>query len=216
VTDEYDLDEVYTVIVQPFAEKKLSGCLYMKHHVEEARGELLLIMARLSEPGYATFNPGHPQCDYCKGSRLDRCQAHRDWLQKSSLAPMLSELPPPVKWTGEQWARYLDVRGAIKKWFEARDSEAKLNIASIPGYGLKPGRITRTVSNPQECFDRVHQSGVSLPDFMKCVSVGKEKLENAVRAATGFKGEQLDMTMRMIYQGITEEKQSAPEIVRNK
>lgn len=92
----------------------------------------------------------------------------------------------------------------------------KANPDAIPGYSLGKPRVTETVTNPQEVFNRFSAIGGSLEQFMGCITVGKTKLKEQVAGIAKVKGKALESKMEELTVGCVESKESEPSIVKSK
>ncbi len=110
----------------------------------------------------------------------------------------------------------LDACDAAELFIEAIRQEAKVRLAldpqSVPGYQLKPGRTLRPIVDAQRVYDQAVAAGLLPADFIKCVTVGKEKLEVQLKLATGFGGRALESILSQVLNGAVEEKQSKPSL----
>jgi hypothetical protein len=85
---------------------------------------------------------------------------------------------------------------------------------SIPGWKLKPGKTREVINNSQALFDRVSPKGITLAQFMGCITVGKTKLKEVLAATTLLKGKKLEAEMDGITTGIVDVKQDAPSLAK--
>ena len=124
-------------------------------------------------------------------------------------------------WTPEQRSLFLEREKQARDWLESRKDEIKALMGedpqAVPGYALKPGRTTETVTDANTVFQRFVADLQGTPDqFMPAVKVLKTGLKDAVRAATSHKGKQLDADMDALLLGCVDPKTSSPTIERVK
>lgn len=209
--NEYGLNAVRVAIIQPNAAPQVSVADYDCDDLSTAERLLSAALAAAQSP----LSPRKPGawCQYCRAKAV--CPEFRE--QGLAVAKFSCGLPDMP---GDQLATLLDQCKLAEQVVDAARSEAKRRLTenpeAIPGWRLKPGRHTETVTKPQDVFARAYARGVRQEDFLSCVTVGKAKLEAAVKAATGFKGMALESTMDVILDGCTETKVSAPILERVK
>ena len=173
---------------------------------------------RQSHAPEAPRTAGEEQCRYCRAR--ESCPTRLSWLA----AAFPATLPPlPMisarNWTPAQRALFLEREKDARDWLEARREEIKLLLSespeTVPGYGLRPGRISETLCNPQEVWQRFsHELGGTLDSFLKCIKVGKTALKDEVRAVSGAKGKALETTLARLLAGCVETTTGAPTIER--
>jgi hypothetical protein len=100
------------------------------------------------------------------------------------------------------------VRGKAKRLLEAGQT--------IPGWKLKPGSVRETITQPETVFARFLDAGGTQAQFVQAITVAKTKFKDAVKAATGRKGKELDAVVETILDGCTESKQTAALLVQDK
>lgn len=131
-----------------------------------------------------------------------------------SLEQAVSKLP------GNKLAAFLDEADFALDVIAAAKAEAKrrldLDPDSLPGYRLKPGAVQTTIRDLETVFARFIALGGTQQQYLGAMSAGKEKLSNALREATGLKGEALQEKMEQLIAGCTESKQKASSLERVK
>lgn len=216
---EYQLDEVHVAIIQPWATMKPEVCCYTKRDLILALGEMEARIVASNAPN-APRTPGEVQCKYCKAKAV--CPEARQ-VAITPPANAVGLIPPidPVKidleLSCEDLGAFLDKATIAESIIDACREEAKRRLTegeAIPGYTLKAGATRESITDAQECFNRCAAKGVTLDAFMGAVTIAKGKLKDAVKSATGDKGKALDATLAQILDGITEEKQAAPSLVK--
>ena len=108
---------------------------------------------------------------------------------------------------GAARALFLEREKEVRDWLAARKEEIKALLSerpeAVPGYGLKPGRTTETISDPQEVLDRFcHRLGGTPKAFMKRVAVAKSALKNELRALSSHQGKALEAELDALLAGV--------------
>jgi len=215
---EYHLINNITVaIIQPWVSGTPSVCRYTKEDLDTARREINEIMLRVQQPGQPR-NPSTEACRYCKAKAI--CPEAR----ALAIAPPMTGVPEGVTpehiaavLTSETLGAFLDRATQAEAVIEACRSEAKKRIDSgftVPGWAIKPGANRETITDPQTVFARFVAQGGTEAQFMPAVTLAKGKLKDAVKAATGAKGNALDALCETITAGCTETKQTASSLVK--
>ncbi len=214
------LDSIGTAIVQPLVTHKPEICEYNKEHLDIASNDLVARILASNTPG-AKRVAGKVQCQYCKARQS--CPQHAAWV--ASLIPAISDQPgilstPMAIWTPEQRAIAADLVGLAEKkladiW-EFLKSGQEQDAAFIPGWKMKPGNIREVVKDDaiQTLFDRFTAVGGTLPQFFGCLNVVKGSLNEATAKATGAKGKSLKAAVETLLDGLTEQKQNKPSLVK--
>lgn len=203
----YRLEVIRVAIIQPNCSPQVSCADYTLDDLNTAETLLLAALTAAQSP----LSPRKPGtwCQYCRAKAI--CPEFRE--QGLAVVKFSSGLPDIP---GDELATLLDQCKLAEQVVDAARIEAKCRLTenpeAIPGWRLKPGRHTETVTNPQEVFARAFARGVKHEDFLGCVTVGKARLEAALKSATGFKGKELDSLMAAVLDGCTETKVSAPSL----
>jgi hypothetical protein len=218
------LDMVACVICQPLSTHTPELCIYRKEDLERAEAELHERVVRSNDPGSPRI-AGEVQCKFCR-AKLG-CPEHQAWIGRT--LPMLpaSIVDTPVsKWTGEQAAVFLDLRGVAGKWLTETYGSLKKRLKdhpdAIPGYSLRAGNEVDTVSDPQALLDRLTaltpgmDPQIRLKAFMKAVEIGNTKFKNVVGGLTGFKGQKLKDAVDKLFEGLVDTRQNDFSIVKSK
>lgn len=206
--------EIAVAILKPYG-KPPQPCVYDADDLERAVAEMEQHVSVSHDPGSPRI-PGPDQCRYCRAQHT--CPERLAWL--SAALPAVSPPLPMVSakdWTPAQRSLFLEREKQARDWLEERKDEIKALLTTdpnaAPGYGLKEGRTTETINDPQEVFQRFARnlSGTT-EQFMSAVKVLKGGLKDAVRAATQHKGKQLEQDLDALLDGCVESKTSAPTI----
>jgi Protein of unknown function (DUF2800) len=209
--------EVFTAVIQPLVTHSPELCRYDRASLEKAEIEMCDRVRASNNPTGRT--PGLFQCKFCRATII--CKPYATWAA--------SQLPADVKepwetvmaeWTPEQKARAAERLPVMKKLIEDCNKflkqSLKDNPESIPGFGLTPGDVRSTVTDPEALFGRFVELGGTLDQFMKCVSITKKSLEAEVRATTKLKGKALWGKLDELMTGLVEVKQSEPSLEKKK
>ena len=215
---QIDCSEIGVCILKP-GRKPEPPCVYtvpdLRRSVSEMEEDV-----RQSHASDAPRTAGEDQCRYCRAR--ESCPTRLSWLS----AALPGTFPPlPLMsardWTPAQRVQFLEREKDARDWLEARREEIKLLLSkmpeAVPGYGLKPGRIIDTITDPQEVWERFsHDLGGALDGFLKCIKVGKTALKDEVRALTGSKGKALEVALDGLLTGCVESAPGSPTIERLK
>lgn len=211
------LTEVMAYVIQPLVTHDPVPCLYDKVSIKQAEDEMFDRVRRSNDP-MAMRIPGEVPCKFCLAKPV--CREYAQW--QAALLPARIALPdlPVAEWTVEQRIAFCAGVGAVEKWIEDNKEEMKELLAkdenAVPGFYLKPGNSREIVTDPEALFARFVELGGSLDQFMACVSVGKGKLEEQVRAVTKKKGKPLKVQIDSLLDGIVEQRQNAPSLAKKK
>lgn len=203
------VDEVTVALAQHWSPKS-PPCIYDKYALCIAVSEMEEDVEACYSPD-AEYNPGSPQCDYCKAKV--NCPA----FAKASLPVPFSAPPPTAKdiqeaialLPGDRLGAFLAL---VRMANEVADGETRKRLAAgqkVDGWKMSPGRVRETVNNPQEVFNRFVLMGGKTEQFLTAVSIAKGKLKDAVRGVTQHKGKQLESEIESMLDGCVESKQSA-------
>jgi len=210
-----ETQEVAVAIVQPLVTHSPELCLYGPDDLKRAALELYGRIVKSNDPKSPRV-AGVIQCAYCLAK--PNCREYQAWASQMVPAPRSILDVPVAQWTGEQCAIFLDHASVAQRWLDDCKDAVKARVeadpAAVPGWTLKPGAIKETITDPQACFDRFAALGGGIAQFMSTVSVGKSKLKEAIHAVTAAKGQQLDKAVKALTEGITEQKQNAPSLVK--
>lgn len=217
VATNYHIREATVAIIQPYSSAGISSALYNDDDLGQARAEILDILAAATRAD-APRQPSSEGCRYCRAKAV--CPEARE-LAVTPPIPVpgyvkADELAAAL--TDAKLATFLDHAAFAEKVIEACRDEAKRRItagATVPGWALKPGRSTESITDPQKVFDRFTQVGGNGEQFLACVTVGKTKLKDAVRALTTARGKALDAHLDAMLAGCTETKTSAPILTKS-
>jgi hypothetical protein len=209
----YMVDVVTVAIVQPLAGPP-SVCRYETLDLDKAVAEIDEIMAKANATNQPR-NPG-PWCQYCRAAGTDRCPESR-----ANLVTVAATQANPALTT--DLGRWLDAADAAEEAITNLRAQAKAILqagGTVPGWTLKPGRFTESITDPELVagrFGMLHKDPEEARKaFLRTVSVGKGKLKDEVAAVTGEKGKVLEARMASLLERATESNLSAPSLARVK
>lgn len=205
--------EITVAIIQPLAGEPTT-CTYGAKDLIRAESEISQLMIDIRNPGQPR-NPSTEACRYCKAKEI--CPEARGVVEH--LPALVPRDGLEIVMTPEQIAVFLEkvplaeavieaVRGKARRMLEAKQE--------IPGWRLKPGAIRETITNPELAFSRFLDAGGTQAQFVAAITVAKTKFKDAVKAATGKKGRDLDGFVEIMLEGCTEAKATAPSLVQDK
>lgn len=210
------LSEIGVTIVQPPASIEPIVTVYTGADLQRATSEMFARVVRSNTSTDRTA--GHEQCRFCLATQA--CDAYAIWNTQRMPAEVPGSIIPPAMWNAEQWNLFLEREGVAMAWLKETKEYAKSlmkeNPARIPGWKLQPTGELDTVTDPQELFTRFEKLGGKLPDYMKCLDVGKGKFKELLAATTGAKGKALELALDVLLSGIITSKEKAPAIKRVK
>lgn len=207
------IEEVACAIIQPLVTHKPVLCVYTAADLDKARDAMYDRIIASNTAGQEP-TPGEIQCQFCRAKGL--CAPYQKWA--GTLVPALQSVldVPMANWTPEQTAFALDRCGLAEDFIDRIKSHAKELLQgkpdAIPGWGLKPGAIRETITDPQVCFDRFNKLGGKLEQFLPTITISKGKLAESVATVTGAKGAALKAAIKTLTEGIVEVKQNAPSL----
>ncbi len=220
-----DVDEVICYINQPRVTHSPVLCVYSHDDLMKACDEMEARVRASLAPNPKRV-PGEKQCKFCKAKLVcpeAKAMALAVITDSVGLAPELLKKENVeyalANTTTEHLAELLE-RLPVAKWiFEAAEKEAKARLkrgADVPGWTLAEGKTLNPIVDAQTVYNRALALKVTPEAFMRCINIGKEKLETEVRAVTGSKGKGLESEMRSLIDGCTEPKQCEPSLKRVK
>lgn len=207
VSRNYNVSTVYVSLIHPWSDTPVTTAVYQERELELARTLVLSTIAE-AQKADAPRRPGSPQCDYCRAKAV--CHEARNLT--TTLVPTDRIALPLEASEVADWLRKVSVVEDIIAAVKASVKERLQSGENIPGVRLKPGAVKQTITDPQQVFARACALGVPTVDFLSAVTVGKSKLQNSVRSATGQRGKALEATMEELLAGCVEEKQNAPSL----
>ena len=201
-------------ILAPWQSQRITLARYERHHLDAARQEVLDIIAESKKPD-APRNPSLEACRYCKAKAV--CKEAREAAisdTAQSAAVMLASGTTLPTLNGATLGDFLRRAKLAEKVIDACKTEAKRRLEAgeeVPGWTLKPGRVTEKVTDAKLVVDR-YQTVTGADDIWSAVSITKGDLKELVRKHTGTKGDGLDAQMDALLAGATEKKQAGSQL----
>lgn len=212
-------EEIAVGILKPYG-KTPAPCVYSEDDLARAVQEMESQVRAMFSPN-AKRIPGEAQCRYCRFR--NECPERTAWLSSAlpALVPALLPMTLPVsEWTPAQRTAFLDVEKGCREWIDDVKAQMKPILEkdpdAAPGYALRDGKTLETIVDAQKVFSRFIEAGGTAEQFMPAVKILKDKLKQAVRDSVGSKGKELELQIRLLIDGCTEEKKCEPSIVRVK
>lgn len=207
------LQEITVAIIQPLVGKP-SVCTYTGEDLDQAKVQIVELMDRIKRPGQPRI-PSTDACKYCKAKPI--CPEARGFVE--TLPAQVPRDGLEITLTPEQIAEFLAKAPVAEAVIESVRGKARRILesgGSIPGWRLKPGAVRESITKPEVVFGRFVEAGGTQEQFVQVISVTKTKLKDAVKAATGTKGRELDARVEVILEGCTEAKQASASLVADK
>lgn len=205
--------EVTVAIIQPLTGDPTT-CTYNALDLVRALSEMETLMTNIRKPDQPR-NPSTEACKYCKAKEV--CPEARGVVQK--LPALVPRDGLEIVMTPEQIAEFLAVAPLAEAVIESVRGKARRMIDAgqeIPGWKLKPGAIRESITDPELAFARFMDAGGTQAQFVGAITVAKTRFKDAVKAATGKKGRDLDGFVEIMLEGCTEAKATAPSLVQDK
>jgi CRISPR/Cas system-associated exonuclease Cas4 (RecB family) len=206
-------EEITVAIIQPLAGEPTT-CTYTVAEIEKATNETHGLMERVRVPNQPR-NPSTEACKYCKAKEI--CPEAQGVV--ANLPALVPRDGLEIVMSPEQIAEFLAVAPLAEAVIESVRGKARRMIEAgqtVPGWKLKPGAIRESITNPELAFARFMDAGGTQAQFVQAITVAKTKFKDAVKAATGKKGRDLDGFVEIMLEGCTEAKVTAPSLVQDK
>ena len=213
------LSEIAVTVAQPPASVPPVVTVYGGLDLLQATHDMQLRVIRSNErESWMNRVAGPIQCQFCIAKM--ECRQYAQWKSQQLPAEIPTATKSPSMWTVEEWQSFLEREAQARQWLKDVKDYAKMmlgeNPEAIPGYKLQRTGELDTVTDPQELFTRFEKLGGKLPDYMKCLDVGKGKFKELLAATTGAKGKMLDAALDVILSGIITSKEKEPTIKKVK
>jgi hypothetical protein len=142
-----------------------------------------------------------------------------------AVAPPLSNIPVgttpdaiAATLTNQTLAAFLDRAAQAEAVIEACRSEARRRLAegdAIDGWTLKDGSVRESITDSEKVASRFLELG-TYEQLSPAITLNKTKLKEAIKTATGFKGQQLTNKLDALLDGCTESKAGQPTLTKIK
>ena len=213
----FTLDRITVAIIQPIAGPP-SVAVYESSDIHSAILESNGLMKEVQKVGQPR-TPSESACKYCKGKPY--CKEAREL----AVAPPLTDAPAGITpdaiaatLTNQTLAAFLDRAAQAEAVIEACRAEARRRLAegdAIEGWTLKDGAVRESITNSEMVASRFLELG-TYEQLAPAITLNKTKLKDAVKTATGFKGQQLTNKLDALLDGCTESKAGQPTLTRIK
>lgn len=213
----FTLDRVTVAIIQPLTGPP-SVAVYESSDIHSAILESNGLMKEIQKVGQPR-TPSEAACKYCKGKPY--CKEAREL----AVAPPLADAPAGITpdaiaatLTNQTLAAFLDRAAQAEAVIEACRAEARRRLAegdAIEGWTLKEGAVRESITNSEMVASRFLELG-TYEQLAPAITLNKTKLKDAVKTATGFKGQQLTNKLDALLDGCTESKAGQPTLTRIK
>ena len=213
----FTMDRITVAIIQPLAGYP-SVSSYQHQDIHDAvveSSELMSSVKKLGQPR----TPSEAACKYCKGKPY--CSEAREL----AVAPPLSNVPVGTTpdaiastLTNQTLAEFLDRAAQAEAVIEACRAEARRRLAegdAIDGWTLKDGSVRESITDSEKVASRFLELG-TYEQLAPAITLNKAKLKDAIKTATGFKGQQLTAKLDALLDGCTESKTSQPTLTKTK
>ena len=213
----FTMDKVTVAIIQPLAGPP-SVAVYESSDIHSAILESNGLMKEVQKVGQPR-TPSEAACKYCKGKPY--CSEAREL----AVAPPLSNIPVGTTpdaiastLTNQTLAAFLDRAAQAEAVIEACRSEARRRLAegdAIDGWTLKDGSVRESITDSEKVASRFLELG-TYEQLAPAITLNKTKLKEAIKTATGFKGQQLTNKLDALLDGCTESKAGQPTLTKTK
>jgi hypothetical protein len=179
VAKNHKVNRVYCTIIQPLCGLPQT-ILFDEADLKTAEETILQLIADIKNPD-APRTPGENQCRYCRAIGI--CP------EATALTQKVNTLSVETL-TNDEIAQILPILPVVEKQAEEVKRIARERLKEgqeIPGYTLKEGRQTRTISNATGAFEAL-SSEMTAEAFTSACKVSITALEKAWAEATGLKG----------------------------
>lgn len=213
----FTMDRITVAIIQPLAGYP-SVAVYESSDIHSAILESNGLMKEIQKVGQPR-TPSEAACKYCKGKPY--CKEARELAVASPLADAPAGITPDAiaaTLTNQTLAAFLDRAAQAEAVIEACRAEARRRLAegdAIEGWTLKEGAVRESITNSEMVASRFLELG-TYEQLAPAITLNKTKLKDAVKTATGFKGQQLTNKLDALLDGCTESKAGQPTLTRIK
>lgn len=213
----FTMDKVTVAIIQPLAGPP-SVAVYESSDIHSAILESNGLMKEVQKVGQPR-TPSEAACKYCKGKPY--CSEAREL----AVAPPVTNAPAGITpdaiastLTNQTLAAFLDRAAQAEAVIEACRSEARRRLGegdTIEGWTLKDGSVRESITDSEKVASRFLELG-TYEQLAPAITLNKAKLKEAIKTATGFKGQQLTAKLDALLDGCTESKAGQPTLTRTK
>ena len=213
----FTMDRITVAIIQPLAGYP-SVSSYQHQDIHDAIVESSELMSSVKKRGQPR-TPSESACKYCKGKPY--CSEAREL----AVAPPLTDAPAGITpdaiastLTNQTLAAFLDRAAQAEAVIEACRAEARRRLGegdAIDGWTLKDGSVRESITDSEKVASRFLELG-TYEQLSPAITLNKTKLKEALKVATGFKGQQLTAKLDALLDGCTESKAGQPTLTKIK
>lgn len=213
----FTLKEITVAIIQPLVGPP-SVVSYELGDLMDAVRESQSLMSAVMQPDQPR-TPSESACKYCKGKPY--CSEARELAVTGPLVNAPEGITPDAiaaTLTNQTLAAFLDRAAQAEAVIEACRSEARRRLGegdAIEGWTLKDGSVRESIVNSEQVASRFLEMG-TYEQLSTAITLNKTKLKEAIKTATGFKGQQLTAKLDALLEGCTESKMSQSILTRIK
>jgi hypothetical protein len=213
----FTLKEITVAIIQPLVGPP-SVVSYELGDLMDAVRESQSLMSAIMQPDQPR-TPSESACKYCKGKPY--CSEARELAVTGPLANAPEGTTPDAiasTLTSIHLSQFLDRAAQAEAVIEACKSEARRRLTegeTIEGWTLKEGSARESITDSEKVASRFLELG-TYEQLSPAIALNKTKLKEAIKTATGFKGQQLTAKLDALLDGCTESKTSQPTLTRIK
>jgi hypothetical protein len=200
--DDDAIEEVTVQVLSPYFDFK--PFTYTRADLDRIHQSVLVVINSLGDPGEPV--PG-AHCQFCPARLI--CPSARNEAENATLAKVI-ELPvgepAATLWTQIKRAQALfkEIESHYKRLLERE-------AGAIPGWGLVPGNVIRSVENPVKVYALLAEL-LSPQDFLSCCSVSVPELERSWARKKGVPASQTKELFKKFLGDLLVEKRNAPSL----
>ena len=213
----FTLEAITVAIVQPLAGPP-SVASYELGDLMDAVRESQSLMSAIMQPDQPR-TPSESACKYCKGKPY--CSEARELAVTGPLANAPEGITADAiasTLTSSHLAQFLNRAAQAEAVIEACKSEARRRLSEgeiVEGWTLKDGSVRESIVNSEQVASRFLELG-TYDQLAPAITLNKTKLKEAIKTATGFKGQQLTAKLDALLDGCTESKMSQQILTKTK
>jgi hypothetical protein len=213
----FTMDQITVAIIQPLVGPP-SVVSYELGDLIDAVRESQSLMSAIMQPDQPR-TPSESACRYCKGKPY--CNEARELAVTGPIVNAPEGITPDAiasTLTSSHLAQFLNRAAQAEAVIEACKSEARRRLSEgeiIEGWTLKEGSARESIVNSEQVASRFLELG-TYEQLSTAITLNKTKLKEAVKTATGFKGQQLTAKLDALLDGCTESKMSQPILTKTK
>lgn len=213
----FTIDRITVAIIQPLAGYP-SVASYEQQDIHDAiveSSELMSSVKKLGQPR----TPSESACKYCKGKPY--CSEARELAVTGPIVNAPEGITADAiasTLTSSHLSQFLNRAAQAEAVIEACKFEARRRLSegeTIEGWTLKEGSVRESITNSEMVASRFLELG-TYEQLSTAITLNKTKLKEAIKTATGYKGQQLTAKLDALLDGCTESKMSQPILTKTK